>query len=219
MKDCDGKIYCKNLCNKHYLRLLKHGSPDIRGRKGLIPKIPICTVGDCNKKHYAKGLCCLHWTRFHRSGTTERRTTINKGKKCSIRYCGKEAFVGGLCSSHFYKQKHYGDPLAKGTNIKGKRNPRWNGGTSEYKNHYQLKKNRLVALKQSPKCYVCNNNAKFAVHIDSNKSNIVIDNLMTICKECFYRKRYRAYVNPIKDNKITHKGVYSKRKFKKSLVY
>jgi len=45
-------------------------------------------------------------------------------------------------------------------NNKGKRNGNWKGGTAEYPNHYEMKKNRLIKLQQTKgKCEACRKRA------------------------------------------------------------
>ena len=55
---------------------------------------------------------------------------------------------------------------------KGDKNPRWNGGNSEYPNHVELKRMRVIVLKNSKgKCDICGKPAKIVHHIDGDKSN------------------------------------------------
>lgn len=68
---------------------------------------------------------------------------------------------------------------------KGENNPRWNGGNSEYPNHAELKRARIEVLKKSKgKCEICGKLAKIIHHIDGNKDNQSIDNLMALCRNC-----------------------------------
>jgi len=69
--------------------------------------------------------------------------------------------------------------------MKGENNPRWNNGNSEYPNHSELKKARIEILKNSKgKCEICGKPAKIVHHIDGDKSNHNIDNLMAVCLKC-----------------------------------
>lgn len=57
----------------------------------------------------------------------------------------------------------------------------------EYPNHYQMKQNRLIKLKQaSGKCEVCNEPAKAIHHIDLCKDNHNLDNLIVLCTNCHH---------------------------------
>ena len=70
-------------------------------------------------------------------------------------------------------------------NIIGERNPRWNGGVSEYPNHIKMKRNRLIKLKEADcKCEVCGKEAFIVHHLDESKDNHEIDNLAILCKRC-----------------------------------
>ncbi len=69
--------------------------------------------------------------------------------------------------------------------MKGENNPRWNGGNSAYPNHAELKRARIEVLKKSKgRCEICGKIAKIVHHIDGNKSNHSIDNLMAVCTKC-----------------------------------
>ena len=68
---------------------------------------------------------------------------------------------------------------------KGEKNPRWNGGNSQYPNHAELKRARIEILKKTKgKCEICGKPAKVIHHIDGNKGNQSIDNLMALCRNC-----------------------------------
>ena len=67
----------------------------------------------------------------------------------------------------------------------GENNPRWNGGNSEYPNHAEFKRARIVVLKNTKgKCEVCGEPAKMVHHIDGDKGNHSIDNLIALCWGC-----------------------------------
>ena len=68
---------------------------------------------------------------------------------------------------------------------KGKNNPRWNGGNSEYPNHSEFKKNRIKVLQRTEgKCEICKEPAKIVHHIDGDKSNHSLENLIAVCFNC-----------------------------------
>ena len=70
-------------------------------------------------------------------------------------------------------------------NMQGENNPRWNGGNSEYPNHAEFKRARIVVLKNyKGKCEICGEPAKLVHHIDGDKSNHDINNLMAVCLKC-----------------------------------
>ena len=69
--------------------------------------------------------------------------------------------------------------------VKGKDNPKWNGGVSEYPNHYEMKKNRLIKLKEvDGKCEACGEDAYCVHHLDGSNDNHQLDNLAVLCKKC-----------------------------------
>lgn len=66
----------------------------------------------------------------------------------------------------------------------GKNNPRWNNDASHYKDHHQMKLNRLVKLQQTKgKCEVCGIDAKTIHHIDGSNDNHRISNLTVLCNK------------------------------------
>ncbi len=74
---------------------------------------------------------------------------------------------------------------AQAERMKGENNPRWNGGVSEYPNHADMKRNRLIRLKEADgKCEVCGDEAYCVHHIDGSRDNHAIDNLVVLCKKC-----------------------------------
>jgi len=68
---------------------------------------------------------------------------------------------------------------------KGEENPRWSGGNSDYPNHSEFKRNRIKVLqKVEGKCEICGKQARIVHHIDGEKSNHVLNNLIAVCFSC-----------------------------------
>jgi hypothetical protein len=81
------------------------------------------------------------------------------------------------------------DPVApvikRCPSMQGQRNPKWNGGTSEYQDHYLLKKARIEKLKSvQGKCEICGERAQMVHHIDGSTSNHDLSNFLVICHSC-----------------------------------
>jgi len=67
----------------------------------------------------------------------------------------------------------------------GDKNPRWDGGNSDYPDHAELKRVRIEVLKRAEgKCEICGKPAKVVHHKDENKSNHSLDNLIALCFNC-----------------------------------
>ena len=67
----------------------------------------------------------------------------------------------------------------------GEKNPRWNNGNSEYPNHVEFKKARLKILKKvKGKCEICGKPAKLVHHLNGDKSNHSLNNLIALCFDC-----------------------------------
>jgi 5-methylcytosine-specific restriction endonuclease McrA len=88
----------------------------------------------------------------------------------------------------------------------GKNNGNWNGGVSEYPNHYYLKKQRLVKLNNigfvCEKCKI--KKAKEIHHKDRNKSNHKLNNLMALCVPCHLKIHAGEYGRPRKYPQFSH---------------
>ena len=71
---------------------------------------------------------------------------------------------------------------------KGRNNPRWNGGTSEYPDHYKMKKLRLEKLESvNYTCEKCGGKANEVHHRDGTKTNHSLDNFLVVCHACHMR--------------------------------
>jgi 5-methylcytosine-specific restriction endonuclease McrA len=76
--------------------------------------------------------------------------------------------------------------VPKKINLKttGKNNYQWKGGIADYKNHYQMKLNRLEKLEQTKgKCEICDEDATQIHHRDGGRYNHAISNLVVLCKK------------------------------------
>lgn len=139
----------------------------------------------CENEHYAGGFCLSHYNKNRRHGTP----TPVKGLlvECSVDGCHEKITARtrtGLCIFH-YKRKKNGVSLNRPKGVSGKLNHNWNGGTSQYFNHYELKKNRLVVLKRDNyTCQYCGKPANQTHHVDLSKDNHSVDNLKACCVSC-----------------------------------
>ncbi len=81
---------------------------------------------------------------------------------------------------------HTVETRVKMSNAKmGDKNPRWNGGTSEYVNHAILNKVRLKVLKNAKgRCEICGERANIIHHIDDSNDNHDVENLVVVCRKC-----------------------------------
>ena len=88
---------------------------------------------------------------------------------------------------------------------KGPDNPRWNGGASDYPDHYLMKINRMKKLQMTKcKCEICGERAEQIHHIDGTKKNHAIENLMAICHKCHGVLHTRIEENLGKTTPIHH---------------
>ena len=60
--NCESPVKGRELCNKHLIRLRKHGDP-----LAYFPnKTHVCTIDSCGKPHHARGWCVMHWNRWQK---------------------------------------------------------------------------------------------------------------------------------------------------------
>jgi len=192
IEGCDGEARAKGLCSMHYYRM-KKGITDMRPSRldgWNWSKRPIqnrpCAVEGCNRTAIALGYCRNHHAMFLRKGSTNYYRDIPR-PKCSVEGCNNLANSRrgiGLCKRH-YIRKVNGVQLDRPLGIKGELNPRWNGGKSQYPNHYTMKKIRKVVLaEENYTCYFCGKPAKQIHHLDHSKSNHSRTNLVACCNSC-----------------------------------
>ena len=139
----------------------------------------ICLIENCGEKHYAKSYCRKHYANFCRCDNP-----LGKYKKCKSEKCNIKT-TRGYCLYHLSKINRGLPPDDIRYTPKGKRNGRWAGGISEYKNHYEMKKNRLIKLKQTEsKCEICKRRGRHIHHKDGSKNNHNLENLLLVCHRC-----------------------------------
>ena len=125
-------------------------------------------------------MCRNHYyiqTNPHRSHT----------KNCDISECKKKT-RSKYCSFH-KRRIERNLPLDNNKYyrrfLKGEGNINWRGGTSKYKNHYQMKMVRIKLLqKKNYTCEDCGGKGNEVHHIDKTKTNHFQDNLKVLCRKC-----------------------------------
>lgn len=187
---CDSKYFAKGMCRNHYYQHLnKYG----RNKK--------CEFENCLIGQFAKGYCKRHYMKLLRTGTPSGIT-----RKCCTVNCNLLTRKPPFCCRCWERIKSGLDhnPLIKHSNA-GERNGNWNGGASEYKNHYLMKKNRLIKLNESNYiCQIClKNKATEVHHKDFSTDNHSLENLIAICRPCHGLHRsnslYIKYKNTAKE--------------------
>jgi hypothetical protein len=164
----------------------------------------ICKVDGCKKRVHTKNMCRSHYNLNHRNGNP---VYIYTQSFCAATGCKRHIKVGSLfCAIH---QRMY---LTPRTNIRGDKNHRWNGGTSEYPNHYQMKKIRKEILSEANyKCQFNGPNCRMMADRVHHKNGLKKDhnkaNFMAVCSTChgfLHRGRVNKAVNKIRHGKKTY---------------
>lgn len=168
----------------------------------------LCKIKNCNEKHYAKEYCINHWRRFiwypkNKKHSVEYQKQYRKEHYgifvhiCEIKNCtNRTHHKYKYCSIHRRRiEKNL--PLDLSINCKGFNAPRgnrnfmWRGGVSEYPNHYLMKKNRIIVLKNNPKCKKCKKKIATMVHHKNlDKTDHRLLNLMPVCCSCNGKLRH-----------------------------
>ncbi|HPV97911.1 MAG TPA: HNH endonuclease signature motif containing protein [Spirochaetota bacterium] len=157
----------------------------------------ICKIDGCGLKHYGRGYCHKHHAKYVYNAHREHN------KKCDVEGC-ENTCRGQYCKFHL-RRKSLGVPLTapKHETMRGENNPNWSGGKSDYKNHYTMKKNRLLKIKQTGGlCEMCGAPGLHIHHKDYFRDNHSIENLIFLCQKCH-------------DDK--HRGRFNKSKF--TMIY
>lgn len=66
--ECDRPARAGGYCQKHYMRLRRHGSLEKPVRPST-PKLP-CVIDGCEKIAFTRGWCRTHYTRWYETGST-----------------------------------------------------------------------------------------------------------------------------------------------------
>jgi hypothetical protein len=179
---------------------IKKASDKLKGHKIFIdPRI----LGDINKKR----LEGKTWEEIHGNKVEERRAQVS-GKN-SFRWIPFEIRICACgCGKSLQVKENLKRRFIFAHNTRGVNNPNWCGGLD--KQFYQgftkaLKKQ--VKERDCNKCAVCLvSEVKLDVHhIDYNKKNSVLENLITLCSRChaqtnFNRDSWREFFKPIMEN-------------------
>lgn len=180
---CGQPHSAKGFCFKHYMRF-KNTS---EGGKQ-------CNFSGCKRTHYAKGFCRKHHSMLLLKGKVEYKKRFFQ---CQAENChNKGPYSLGYCNHHYNRFKagiQFDSKLYE--TMKGPGNPRWNGGTSEYPNHHQMKKVRLEVLKEANYiCHFCGNPSNEIHHKDLSKNNHSKENLVAVCRKCQmkFKKSYTS---------------------------
>lgn len=174
---CENTLARYGYCRKHLLPLY--------ATKKATSDEPKCCHPNCEIIVYAKRLCRKHYT--------TPITVVEKTKqhRCSVSNCpdnAKHRSDAGryYCNFHQYRRFHRKPiKLSSPKCTKGETWHNWKGGISEYPDHYLFKKVRKTKLDSTDyKCELCGEEAKHVHHINKNKSDHRIENLMSICVPC-----------------------------------
>lgn len=165
----------------------------------------------CEKEAHAKGLCNSHYSQergwalgLHRKKTVCENTGCESLTTSTVCYRCEQKIIAA--------QNYRGYVYTPQYSQRGKHSYNWKGGVMVYPNHYIFKMNRLILIEQEHgKCQKCGEPYKHVHHIDGDKSNHSIDNLMVLCIKCHFNLHYPFKVQ---DNKKYNMAYYQEHKTK-----
>ena len=72
--------------------------------------------------------------------------------------------------------------------VRGENNPNWRGGATNnpYPAGWSRELKNKIRLRDDHKCQICFVSGKVVHHIDADKNNLDLDNLITVCKRCHH---------------------------------
>lgn len=110
VEDCQQVRSTRGLCEMHYRRVLRTGSP---GPPGPLRSRSTCKAENCDKDVDAKGLCHGHYQRLLRRSTLALESALRMtGRSCSVEDCDRPHRAKGFCGAHYKRVLAHGDPLA-----------------------------------------------------------------------------------------------------------
>jgi hypothetical protein len=141
----------------------------------------LCRISGCTNPYYVKQFCRAHYAQNLR-GKNGAMSVISR---CIVPGCECRTTEHVFCHMHHTRWlKALG--LQRGNrSISGERNPRWNGGVSDYPNHSLMKRLRKEVLEEAGYiCEKCGGVADRIHHRDNDKSHQEKSNYMPSCHGC-----------------------------------
>jgi hypothetical protein len=109
---CERKArYANGMCQPHYRRNKKWGSPHITKRTPPTEMPERCSAEECDKKPVAKGLCQLHYSRLRRNGDPEYTFFDGSWRQQSSGYLGKTVNGRFVFQHRAVMEEHLGREL------------------------------------------------------------------------------------------------------------
>lgn len=164
VEDCDRTHSAKGYCTLHYKRYLRYGEPGAAETKRHDKQIRYCTVNDCNVQAKARGLCVNHYQRFTNHGTTDLLKLPNpngyvRDNGYVVRYNKNHPVANKDGKVYVHREVLY-NAIGEGPHL-----CHWDCGTE-----LRWRDNLTVD------------------HLDSNKTNNSLENLVPSCPNCNYTR-------------------------------
>jgi hypothetical protein len=121
LPNCDttiGRHGARGMCPLHYFRWWRNGDPQPELPAQRASVATVCEVADCGKDRYSNSrMCVTHHMRRWRYGDPLVDKQHRKGA-CKIDGCGKPHSSLGWCTQHYTRWVRHGDPLVTHPNAR-----------------------------------------------------------------------------------------------------
>lgn len=107
---CEKPHFGKTWCVKHYNRVRRTGSLELKPKTPNYCKVEVCGVELVPP--YGRGMCSLHYKRFMKHGDPHYERPLIVGVAgCTIDGCEGIIQARGWCAMHWSRWDRYGDPM------------------------------------------------------------------------------------------------------------
>jgi hypothetical protein len=102
--DCDGPVYARSLCGRHYKQQLRHG--EVQPDRSSLP----CAVDGCDRLAVTRGWCHGHYLRWSRTGDVRADVPLRRPEAgvCSVDGCERPSHAQQLCRAHLERSRLHG---------------------------------------------------------------------------------------------------------------
>lgn len=102
--NCQNHFYAKNVCRKHYKKLVKYGDPN----KSINEHHNGCSITDCDRPHKGKSYCSIHYDQWKLHGDPLKWVKEKHGMESSTEYASWRHIKDRCLNPNDAKYSYYG---------------------------------------------------------------------------------------------------------------